>query len=58
MANQVRELIEQSINKYVEFIQKFKFDAYPTPQEITKREYDADSPYEDNFISIKLVIDT
>jgi 16S rRNA G966 N2-methylase RsmD len=57
MANQVRELIEQSINKYVEFIQRFKLEKIPSPQEIIKREYDADSPYEDNFIAIKLDID-
>jgi hypothetical protein len=53
----VRELIEQSLNKYVDFIQRFKFPTYPKPDEIIKREYDADSPYEDNFIAIKLDID-
>lgn len=57
MANQVRELIEQSLNKYVDFIQRFKKPKYPFPSEIIQREYDADSPYEDNFIAIKLDID-
>jgi len=57
MANQVRELIEQSLHKYVDFIERFKFPTYPKPDEIIKREYDADSPYEDNFIAIKLDID-
>jgi len=56
MANQVRELIEQSVNAYVKFIQRYKFPTYPKPDEIIKREYDADSPFEDNFISLKLRI--
>ena len=56
MANQVRELIEQSVDAYVDFIQRFKFDSYPTPNEIIKREYDAETPFEDNFIELKLVI--
>lgn len=56
MANQVRELIEQSVNAYVDFIQRFKFDSYPNPDEIVLREYDADTPFEDNFISLKLSI--
>jgi hypothetical protein len=57
MANQVRELIEQSVNVYVAFIQKFKLESYPTPDEIILREYDADTPFEQNFITLKLVID-
>ena len=56
MANQVRELIEQSVNTYVKFIQRYKFPTYPKPDEILKREYDADTPFEDNFISLKLRI--
>lgn len=56
MSNQVRELIEQSVNSYVEFIERFKFKTYPTPQEISLREYDADTPFEDNFITLKLSI--
>jgi hypothetical protein len=50
MSNQVRELIEQSVNAYVDFIERFKFKTYPKPQEISLREYDADTPFEDNFI--------
>jgi len=57
MANQVRELIEQSIKAYVDFIQRYKFPEYPKPDEIIYREYDADSPFEDNFISLKLTIE-
>ena len=57
MANQVRELIEQSVNAYVDFIQRYKLDSYPYPEEIIMREYDADTPFEDNFISLKLAID-
>lgn len=30
---------------------------YPTPEEIIKREYDADTPFEDNFLVLKLGID-
>jgi hypothetical protein len=54
MANQVRELIEQSVHEYVDFIQRYKNESYPEPDEILLREYDADSPFEDNFISLKL----
>ena len=57
MANQVRELIEQSVNSYVKFIQRYKCKSYPEPNEILQREYDADSPFEDNFILLSLVID-
>jgi hypothetical protein len=57
MANQVRELIEQSVHSYVEFIQRYKSESYPEPNEILLREYDADSPFEDNFISLKLTIE-
>jgi hypothetical protein len=57
MANQVRELIEQSVKSYVDFIQRYKYEKYPTPAEIILREYDADTPMEDNFISLKLHID-
>jgi hypothetical protein len=53
----VRELFEQSVNAYVNFIQRYKKDSYPPPDEIIKREYDADTPFEDNFISLKLTID-
>jgi Ni,Fe-hydrogenase maturation factor len=58
MANQVRELIEQSVKAYVEFIQRYKYKNkdYPTPQDIIMREYDAETPFEDNFISLQLAI--
>lgn len=54
MANQVRELIEQSVNTYVDFIQRYKNENYPKPDEIIEREYDPDTPFEDNFITLKL----
>jgi len=53
----VRELIEQSVNTYVKFIQRFKLKSYPSPKEILKREYDPDTPFEDNFIQLTLQID-
>ena len=53
----MRELIEQSVKTYVDFIQRYKFDSYPEPNEIILREYDAETPFEDNFISLKLTID-
>jgi len=56
MANQVRELIEQSVASYVKFIQRYKFDSYPLPDEIITREYDPDTPFEDNFLALKLCI--
>jgi len=57
MANQVRELIEQSIKAYVDFVQRYRYPEYPRPDEIITREYDADTPLEDNFISLKLSIE-
>lgn len=57
MANQVRELIEQSVTAYVDFIQRYKCDSYPNPDEIIQREYDPDTPFEDNFITLKLSLD-
>jgi hypothetical protein len=45
------------VNTYVDFIQRFKYKTYPEPAEILLREYDADTPFEDNFISLKLTID-
>lgn len=57
MANQVRELIEQSIKSYVDFIQRYKYPEYPTPEEVIQREYDTETPLEDNFISLKLSIE-
>lgn len=57
MANQVRELIEQSVNTYVNFIQRFKADSYPKPEEVIEREYDPDTPFEDSFITLKLTLE-
>jgi hypothetical protein len=57
MANQVRELIEQSVTAYVKFIQRYRAQTYPRPSEIIQREYDPDTPFEDNFISLKLSIE-
>lgn len=57
MANQVRELIEQSVTTYVDFIQRYKSESYPKPDEIIQREYDPDTPFEDNFITLKLSLD-
>lgn len=56
MANQVRDLVTKSINAYIQFIERFQKDTYPTPQEIIKREYDPDTPFEDNFLTLHLII--
>ena len=57
MANQVRELISKSVKAYVEFFRRFKKKEYPLPKEIIKREYDADTPFEDSFLVLKLAIE-
>lgn len=58
MSNQVRELATKSINSYVEFFRRFKRadGKYPTPQEIVKRDYDPDTPFEQTFLTLKLEI--
>ena len=56
MANQVRDLVTKSIDAYVEFFERFKRDIYAQPEEIIKREYDPDTPFEDNFLTLKLII--
>jgi len=58
MANQVRELITKSVNSYVEFFRRFRKpnNEYPAPQEIMKREFDPDTPLEDNFIILSLTV--
>jgi hypothetical protein len=58
MANQVRQLIEKSVNSYVEFFRRFRKpnDVYPTPAEIMGREFDPDTPMEDNFLILKLTV--
>jgi hypothetical protein len=50
----VRELVEQSVNTYVDFIQKYKRDSYARPDVIITREYDPDAEFEQNFISLSL----
>jgi hypothetical protein len=57
MANQVRDLITKSVKSYVDFFRRFKKDVYPSPQEIIKREYDPDTPFEDNFLVLRLIIE-
>jgi len=41
----------------VEFIKRFKYPEYPTPEEVIQREYDTETRLEDNFISLKLSIE-
>jgi hypothetical protein len=52
----VRELISKSVKAYVDFFRRFKKNKYPSPAEIIKREYDADTAFEDNFLVIKLTV--
>ena len=58
MSNQVRDLIKKSVMAYVEFFRRFSKanDEYPTPNEIMTREFDPDTPLEDNFIILTLDI--
>lgn len=58
MANQVRELISKSVKSYVEFFRRFRKpnDEYPTPSEIMTREFDPDTPLEDNFLVLNLSV--
>ena len=59
MSNQVRALISKSITAYVEFYRRFyNKDGYKKPDEIFKREIDADTPMEDNFLKLKLHVET
>jgi dynein heavy chain len=55
MANQVRELVTKSINAYVAFFERFK-NTNALPSEVIKREYHPDTPFEDNFLTLKLII--
>lgn len=59
MANQVRELISKSVTAYVDFLRRFRKDdgLYPAPQEIIERRYDPDTPFEDSFLIIKLIVE-
>lgn len=54
----MRELTSKSIAEYVDFFKKFKRDdgKYPTPEEIVKRDYEPDSPFEQTFLTLKLEI--
>ena len=56
MSNQVRDLVTRSITKYVEFYRRFQKPegAYPSPEEIIKREYSPDEAFETTFITLKL----
>jgi dynein heavy chain, axonemal len=58
MANQVRSLIQKSVDSYVQFFKRFKKDndSYPTPKEIMSREFDPDTEFEDNFVILKLIV--
>lgn len=58
MANQVRELISKSVKAYVEFFRRFRKpnDEYPSPKEIMTREFDPDTPLEDNFLILNLSV--
>ncbi len=58
MANQVRELISKSVKAYVEFFRRFRKpnDEYPSPKEIMTREFDPDTPLEDNFLVLNLSV--
>ena len=58
MANQVRELISKSVKSYVEFFRRFRKpnDEYPSPKEIMTREFDPDTPLEDNFLILNLSV--
>ena len=56
MANQVRDLVTKSIDSYVDFFERFRDEEYPSPKEIIKREYDPETPFEDNFLTLRLII--
>jgi hypothetical protein len=56
MANQVRQLIQKSVDAYVDFFRRFRKSDYPSPKEIMTREFDADTEFEDNFLILKLTV--
>ena len=58
MSNQVRELTSKSIHEYIDFFKKFKREdgKYPSPEDIVKRDYEPDSPFERTFLTLKLEI--
>lgn len=55
MSNQVRDLTTKSIDNYVEFFKRFSKQSYPSPEDITAREYDPDSEFEQTFLTLKLL---
>ena len=57
LSNQVRDLISKSVRSYVEFFRRFKKEKYPSPPEVIEREFDPDTPLEDNFLILKMTID-
>jgi len=56
MSNQVRDLTQRSISKYVDFFRRFRKPnaIYPTPEEVIAREYDPDAEFESTFLTLKL----
>lgn len=56
MSNQVRELTTKSIDNYVEFFRRFQKQAYPLPEEVIKRSYKPDAPFEQTFLTLKLQV--
>jgi hypothetical protein len=53
-------MAERSINKYVEFFQRFKKingEKYPSPEEVIARQYDPDAEFELTFLTLKLIKD-
>lgn len=58
MSNQARELATNSINEYVEFFRRFRKDnkEYPLPEEIIKRKYGPDDPFEKTFLTLKIEV--
>jgi hypothetical protein len=46
------------VKSYVEFFRRFRKpnDEYPSPKEIMTREFDPDTPLEDNFLILNLSV--
>ena len=54
MSNQVRSLIEKSVNAYVTYFKKYDKNPIPSPDDVITRRYAADEPFERNFLMLKL----
>ena len=54
MSNQLRSLIIKSISSYVDYIQQFQKELYPTAEQVLARKYDQDTPIENNFIVLRI----